>query len=363
MSSETLEEKRAPDATPEFIRSNFGEATQIQLGLLVVTLLALLTAPFWGRPYLFVLALGSIWAILAMGWDIISGHTGYISFGHSALSGAAAYATALLLNHVGMFPMYITIPVSVIAALVIGMAFALPSLRLKGPYFSLMTLLAVLVLYRLAYPFGQYTGGELGLSVPTLAPDPVLRYYYALIPMLVIAVGLFYISRSNVGMVFKAIAANEEAVEAAGLDTTKFKLWAFTLSAIPMGIGGALLGHFFGNVDPSTVLLIDRSIEMIVMAAIGGMGSILAPIFGAYLFVILRDEVLIHSIGLGSTQRWIALWFLAGILLIYAHDGVFRRFWHWLGQFETISELGRGIVNWFRGIPGRINRAVRGGSQ
>ena len=323
--------------------------------MLGVVGLAMLTAPFWGRPYLFVLTLGCIWAILAMGWDIISGHTGYISFGHSALSGAGAYAVALTLNHVNPdLPLVFTLVVSVVVAWAVGMAFALPSLRLRGPYFSLMTLLAVLILYRLAYPYAGITGGELGLSVPPLIADRMLRYYLSFGTMVAIAVGLLYVSRSNVGMILVAIRDNEEAVEAAGLDTTKFKLWAFTLSAIPMGIGGAYLGHFFGNVDPETLLLIDRSIEMIVMSAIGGMGSILGPIFGALLFVFLRDEFLLHTIDLSSTQRWVVFWALAAVLLLYAREGIFRRHWHWLGQFETGRELARGIADWFRDVPARV---------
>ena len=337
------------------VERHFGPATHIQLGMLAAVLLALLTAPMWGRPYLFVLTLGCIWAILAMGWDIISGHTGYISFGHSALSGAGAYAMALTLNHVNPdLPLLVTLLLSVVAAWAIGMAFALPSLRLRGPYFSLMTLLAVLILYRLAYPFAGLTGGELGLSVPPLIADRVMRYYLSLGTMVLIAVGLLYVSRSNVGMVLVAIRDNEEAVEAAGLDTTKFKLWAFTLSSIPMGIGGAYLGHFFGNVDPETLLLIDRSIEMIVMSAIGGMGSILGPVFGAMLFVFLRDEFLLHTIDLSSTQRWVVFWALAGLLLLYAREGIFRRHWHWLGQFDDRRELARGTGEWIRGLPARV---------
>ncbi len=359
------------DRAVSFVEHHFGAVTRIQLGLLLVIVLALLSAPVWGGNLLFVLALGSIWAILAMGWDIISGHTGYISFGHSALSGGGAYAVALALTYVSAdIPFVVTLGLSVLAAFTIGMLFALPSLRLKGPYFSLMTLLAVLILYRLAYPFNQYTGGELGLRVPRfsdvafvsgLASASVVRYYIALLTMMAIAVGLLYVSRSNVGMVFVAIRDNERAVEAAGLDTTKFKLWAFTLSSIPMGIGGAYLGHFYGNVDPSTVLLIDRSIEMIVMSAIGGMGSILGPIFGAMLFVFLRDEFLLHTIDLSSTQRWVALWFIAGVLLLYARDGIFRRFWHWIGQFEDLRGLGSGAVEWLRNVPTRIGSTVRGG--
>lgn len=363
MSNEPVDTESPTSAAPGIIETHFGEATSIQFGIIVVLVLGLLTAPLWGGSYLYVLTLGSIWAILVMGWDIISGHTGYISFGHSALSGSAAYSTALLVNHVGAYPMYVTIPLAIFVAFVVGMLFALPSLRLRGPYFSLVTFLSALILYRLVFPFGEYTGGELGVSMPRLSSDPLIRYYTVLVPMLVIAGSLLYISRSNVGMVFKAIRANEPAVESAGLDTTKFKLWAFTLSSIPMGIGGALLGHFFGNADPGTLLLIDRSIEMIVISAIGGMGSILGPLFAAYLFVILRDEVLLYVIGLSSTGRWIVLWVFSAAMLIYAREGIFRRFYLWIGQFSTLGAVPKGVVDWFRNVPTRVRSRFGGDRQ
>jgi branched-chain amino acid transport system permease protein len=312
-----------------------------QVGVLAIALLGLVTIPFWGYGFLYVLALANIWAIFAMSWDIISGHTGYISFGHSLLSGAAAYTTAMIVFNVDPnASIAITFPLSVLAAFVVGMLFALPSLRLRGPYFSLLTFVSVLIAVKLIFVFSAYTNSELGISaVPVISYNNFVLYYTTLVPMLLIAAVLVFISRSDVGLVLSAIRENEPAVEAAGLDTTKFKIGAFAISAIPMGIGGALLAHYYGNVSPATVLVVDRSIEMIAMAAIGGMGSILGPLAGAYLLVYLRDSLFLALFS--PNVRWVALWTVVLILLILAPNGAFRRFWGFLGSLGPDRRLRR----------------------
>ncbi|SDQ55250.1 branched-chain amino acid ABC transporter permease [Natronobacterium texcoconense] len=312
-----------------------GTMTGLQLFMLLSTLVVLLAAPLW-TPYLVgnymrTLTLAAIWAIFAMGWDFQSGYTGYISFGHSVLSGAAAYATALLVTHVDPgLGLWVTIPVSILAAVVVGLVIGLPSLRLHGPYFSLITFVAVLLFYRLTYAFPGLLGGETGFSGVEMwytGADPVARYYVMLLPMLAIAVVLTVIARSNVGMILVAIRENEAAVSAAGLDPTKFKLWSFGISSFVMGVGGVMLAHFYGNVDPMTFIVVDNSIEIIAMAVIGGMSSILGALGGAFLFIVLRDEIL-HGLG---HVRWVVLWLLVLTVLVLARDGLFRILWHVVG--------------------------------
>ncbi|MDF9747831.1 branched-chain amino acid ABC transporter permease [Natrinema salsiterrestre] len=314
-----------------FTREFLGEPNRYQIASAGVALLALLTVPFWAGQYLYVFALASIWAIFAMGWDIISGHTNYISFGHSALSGGAAYTTGVLVHNVNPdMAMYITFPLSILAAIVIGLLFAVPTLRLEGPYFSLITLLGVLVLTQLVYIYGEYTGGELGITaVSTLTYNLTNLYYYTLIPMLLIGAVLVVVSQSNIGRILRAIGENEAAIESSGIDTTRFKLWAFLMSAITMGIGGAMLAHFYGNITPSTVLVVDRSLEMVAIAVIGGMGTIAGPIGGAFVFIILRDEVLTVF---GSTGRWLALWLIVLFFLVFLRDGIFPFIWSRIGS-------------------------------
>ncbi|WP_435552266.1 branched-chain amino acid ABC transporter permease [Natrinema sp. CGMCC1.2065] len=322
----------------------FGEMSGLQFGAIAVSLVALLTAGVWapmvgpllGGGLLRTLALASIWAIFAMGWDIQSGYTGYISFGHSALSGAAGYTTALLIVHVDpTLSFWMTASASVLAALVVGLVIALPSLRLQGPYFSLITFVAVLLFYRLTTAFDSL-GGIPGFGEPDVFTwDPMMRYYYMVIPMLLVALALTFMARSNLGMILIAIRENESAVSAAGINPTKFKIWSFVLSSIPMGIGGVLLVGFTGNVDPNTFVIVDNSIEMIAIAVIGGMSSILGPLGGAFLFEILNHQIL-H--GFSTPVRYLFLWIIVLFVLVFARDGLFRAIWHRLGSVRGDSE-------------------------
>ncbi|AJF25129.1 branched-chain amino acid ABC transporter permease [Haloarcula sp. KBTZ06] len=307
----------------------FGEITGLQLLLLLVAFGGLVTAPLWGQDYLRPLTLGAVWAVFAMGWDIQSGYTGYISFGHSALSGAAGYTTGLLVLHLNPeLSLFVTVPLSILATTVLGLAIAVPSLRLRGPYFSLVTFVTVLLFYRLTKALSHWTNGLRGIRVDVFTYDLTLQYYMVVVPMLAVAATLTYVGRSDVGTVLVAIRENEDAVSAAGLDPTKFKLWSFVLSAVPMGIGGVLLAHVNAGVDPQTFVIVDNSIQMIAMAVIGGMSSILGPLGGAFLFVGLRDVFLV---GLGEELRWLALWLLVLLVLVFARDGLFRLLWRALG--------------------------------
>lgn len=312
----------------------FGEMNGLQFLLLAVAILALLTAEAWAPlvsgTMMRTLALASVWAIFAMSWDIQSGYTGYISFGHSILSGIAGYTTALLLVNVNPeMPFVVTAVLSVLASLVLGLLIALPTLRLEGPYFSLITFVGVLLFYRLTTAYDAL-GGIPGFNQPEVFTyNPVMRYYYMMIPMLLVALGLTFMARSNLGMILVAIRENESAVSAAGINPTKFKIWSFVLSSIPMGIGGVLLVGFYGNVDPSTFILVDNSIEMIAMAVLGGMSSILGPMGGAFLFEFLNHELLGD---LNRSLRYMILWTLVLLVLVFARRGLFRKIWHRLGE-------------------------------
>lgn len=331
----------------DWVGDHFGHLTGRQFLVLTLGLLGILFFPYWAQnvfpvTYIHTAALACVWAIFAMSWDFQSGFTGYISFGHSVLSGSAAYAAAMLLTHVDPeMNFHVVAIVAIVVALVVGLLVALPSLRLEGPYFSLITFVAVLLLTRLIGAFGEWTNGELGLRINRNiqwapgATEPFARYYLMLFPMLLVGIVLVYLARSNTGLILTAIRENEPAVSAAGLNPTKFKLWSFVVSSIPMGLGGVLLLVFYGSVDPSTFVIVDNSIEMIAMAVIGGMASILGPLFGAFLFVFLADQLLEGLLEWAPLfhegQQWVVLWIVVLFILVFARNGIFRWLWSVLG--------------------------------
>jgi len=191
-----------------------------------------------------ILIFANFIAIFAMSWDILSGYTGYISFGHPFLIGIAGYTSAVLTHQYGM-PLYISMPAAVLLTMVAGVLFFFPALRTRGTYFALVTLAFMEVTYHLIEVVKpELTGGTRGLTgLPLLVTGAIPNYYVSLFAMILIAISLWILGKSGAGLVFSAIRMDEDAVKSAGLNTSKFKLFAFTLSALVAGIGGALFTH------------------------------------------------------------------------------------------------------------------------
>lgn len=321
------------------VRAGLASYNRYQLGVLILLTMLFLTAPLlFTSSIVFVLVVANIWAIFAMSWDLMSGHTGYISFGHSLLSGASAYTTALVALHVSpSVPVYVTFPLSVAVAIVVGLLFAVPALRVRGPYFALLTFVALLIAERLIFVFSEYTEGELGITaVPSFDITLTQWYYVSLLITLLSLATMLFISHSHQGHVLIGIRENEEAIAGAGLNTTKLKVWAFSISAFFMGIGGALLGHFYGTVSPGNVLVVERTIEMITIAVIGGLGTISGPMISAYLLLLLRDWFLRGL--LDSTHRYVVFWVIVLILMLTAREGIVKPAWKYLGSLGEESD-------------------------
>jgi branched-chain amino acid transport system permease protein len=258
----------------------------------IVTLLALLPFLLAHQPrWITVLTLANFFAVFAMSWDILSGFTGQISFGHAFFIGAAGYTSALLNIYLEL-PPWLTIPTGVAAAILMGLLVAVPALRLRGPYFSLVTLILPIVGLKLVLILSDFTGGELGkYGLTPLSPATSFfanlraNYFYSLGLMVLIAAGLLAVARSKVGKIFEAIRENEEAVEAAGINTAKYKILSFIISSFVAGLGGAVYVHYWESLIPSTILSLSLSVQLIIAAAVGGMGTVTGPIVGSYFLV------------------------------------------------------------------------------
>ncbi|MCP4711008.1 MAG: branched-chain amino acid ABC transporter permease, partial [Planctomycetes bacterium] len=177
-------------------------------------------------------------AIFAISWDVISGRTGYISFGHPFLIGIGAYSTAILSYRFGM-PVGLSIPLAVCVTMVAGTLFFLPALRIKGSYFALVTLAFMELMYQLVQVIRpDLTGGTRGMSgVTTLARGAVNNYYISFGLMIVIAISMWVLMKTRFGTALSAIGMNEESVRGSGLSTTRLKLFAFMVSAMVAGLG------------------------------------------------------------------------------------------------------------------------------
>ncbi|WP_428492825.1 branched-chain amino acid ABC transporter permease [Rhodopila sp.] len=244
-----------------------------------------------GGYILGLLTLAYYYAVFAMSWDLLFGFAGEVNFGPSFLIGVGAY-TAALLNHYWMWPIPACLIAGAIAAVVAGAILAVPALRLTGPYFGLVTLVAVLLLQNLLVLFAGVTGGEIGLDLPdVLSIDDTTNYYYALGFMTVSGAILFGLSVSPVGLILQA--SGQDAIEAAalGFNVTKHKLAAFCISAFFSGLAGAMLIFYLGTASVGTVVDIAVGVNVIIAAVLGGRRTIIGAAVGS-IFLIGAGEIL-----------------------------------------------------------------------
>ena len=237
-----------------------------------------------------------MWVALASSWNLISGLTGYVSFGHVAFFGAGAYAAALLILKAG-WPWLLACLGGGVAACVVALIIGYPCLRLKGPYFAIAMLGLNEVLRALVSYFEGFTGGGLGLSLPTLQASVEIYYVMGLTAAAVILL-TYLILTSRFGLRLMTIREDEVAAEAMGIDTARHKLYAFLLSAAAPGIVGGLSARDQGYIEPISVFPLVTTITMIVMVLFGGKGTVWGPVLGATVLFVFQELVWVKFIYL-----------------------------------------------------------------
>jgi len=260
---------------------------------LAVALVALVVYPVFGTGYGVRSTLQVfMWIALAGSWNLISGLTGYVSFGHVAFYGAGAYTGAILVTSAGW-----SWPVAALAggaaAGVLALLIGYPCLRLKGPYFAIAMLGLNEVLRALVSYFEGLTGGGNGLSLPTADVTRPIYYVMGLLALAVTA-GTYLIITSRFGLRLMTIREDEIAAEAMGIDTFHHKLVAFLLSAVGPGIAGALTARDQGYIEPISVFPLAITVTMIVMVLFGGKGTVWGPVMGAVALFVIQELVWAH---------------------------------------------------------------------
>jgi branched-chain amino acid transport system permease protein len=293
--------------------------------LLVIVCVAML--PLIGGAY--ALRLGTIaclYAILALSWNIVGGLAGYPSFATAAFFGFGAYATGVLLGH-GV-PLAIALFVTLLASFQLAALLGAVLLRLRGHYFAIAGLSLVEVLRELVNNATDLTGGGMGLNIPLASGSGILAdatFFFCAMWALLLATALMLIavSMSKLGFGLNCIRQNEPAASMIGLNTTLYKSIAFGLSACFVGAAGGLYAAWVHYIDPSDVFDILYSVKPIVMTLMGGLGSSLGAVCGAFLYlaleeVVWRNTIQIHSGVLGLL--------IVALLLFLPHGLVSLRF-------------------------------------
>src|SRR6201985_3888353 len=238
-----------------------------------------------------LLTIAYYFGVFSMAWDLLFGFAGEVNFGPTFLIGTGAYTAGILDNDYGP-PIWVCVIAGTLAAVVAGLILALPALRLRGPYFGLTTLVAVLMLQNFVVVDASLTGGEIGLTVPdVISISDKINYEIALWFMAVSGAILFALSRSPVGLILQA--SGQDAVQAAalGFNVTKHKLFAFIVSAFFSGLARPLLGFYFGSASIGPLIDVTVGVQIIVAAVLGGRRTILGAALGA-VFLIAMSELL-----------------------------------------------------------------------
>jgi branched-chain amino acid transport system permease protein len=265
--------------------------TQVLLiSAVVVAITAVL--PFFVSGYILgLLTVAFYFGVFAMAWDLLFGFAGEVNFGPTFLIGVGAY-TAGILDNLYQPPIILCLIAGTLAAIVAGVALALPALRLRGPYFGLVTLVAVLILSNFVVVAAGLTGGEIGLTVPDVITfDANTNYWLALGFMAVSGAILYFLSRSPLGLILQASGQDPVQTGALGFNVSKHKLAAFIVSAFFSGLAGALMVFYFGVASVGTFVDVTVAVQIIVAAVIGGRRTIIGGVLGA-VFLIGANEAL-----------------------------------------------------------------------
>jgi branched-chain amino acid transport system permease protein len=250
------------------------------------------TLPLYVSGYILgLLTVAYYFGVFAMSWDLLFGFAGEVNFGPTFLIGVGAYTAGILNNQYGWSP-YLCIVLGAAASVIAGLVLALPALRVRGPYFGLTTLVAVLMLQNFIVVFAELTGGEIGLTIPdVISIDANTNYWIALGFMTISGAILFGLSRSPVGLVLQASGQDPVQAGALGFNIIKHKLAAFIVSAFFSGLSGALLVFYFGTASVGTVVDVGVGVQVIVAAVLGGRRTVLGAALGA-VFLICAGELL-----------------------------------------------------------------------
>jgi branched-chain amino acid transport system permease protein len=282
-------------------------------------------------------------AVGASAWNILGGYAGQISVGHAVFYGIGAYVP-LMAYKLWELPPLAGVPVGIALSLIVAILIGFPTFRLVGHYFSMATI-AVAELIRIVVSNWDFVGGAIGLMGPAtsrtvldLSFKSSVPYYYLFLAVLAAVLGVtWHMERSRMGYYLRAIKTGERAARSLGVPVRRYKLFALLLSAGFTSVAGSLYALMVGFADPDSVFGLLISVEMIIVAALGGAGTLFGPLMGAVILIPLREFTNALLGGGGSGLTYILF---GGIIMLIA-------------RFEPggLMEIGRRVAAQLRRRP------------
>ena len=283
----------------------------MRIAAAVATLLALLLLPAVAQPYYVTLVLPTFaYAIALLGFNLLFGYTGLLSFGHALFVAVGAYAAAVLSSKLGVKSFELIVLISGLVAVVAAIPVALLSVRYVRIFFGILTLAFGMLFHSFLFKFYDLTGGDTGIRVlrPTLLGNGYEGldktafligpfYYYCLALLVVLGIVMWRIVHSPFGLHLVAIRENPRKAEYLGVRVRFFRLIAFLISAFYCAVGGVILAINTGQADPELAYW-THSGELVFMTVLGGFANFFGPLIGAFTFIFLKSELM------GATQYW-----------------------------------------------------------
>jgi branched-chain amino acid transport system permease protein len=264
---------------------------------------------YWIHMMLYVF----LYIIMASSWNMIGGYAGYISLGHNVFLGFGAYLSGMVFVYFRISP-FLTAPLAGILAVVGGLLFGLIALRTRGTTFIISTIALVLLMTELLDNW-KLTGGTNGLAMSLIQLEgqyaKIPYYYYLLVIMALTLVTSYLIRHSKFGLALRAISQDETKAEVAGIPTRLYKILAFGISGLFIGMAGAIWGSYLTYLRPSIFLPVSIGTTIVLMAILGGKGTIIGPAVGATVMIIVNEFVVAK---LGASELNIVV---TGLILIF----------------------------------------------
>jgi branched-chain amino acid transport system permease protein len=295
--------------------------------------LALVTTPLWASNYILRLAtMIAMFTALTLSWNFIGGFAGYPSFSTAAFFGLGCYAGAL--SQRSGVPMVLAWGIATVVVGAFAGALGAIILRLRGHYFAIGSIGVVEVVRLIVSSWGSLTGGGDGLNLPLLTggPDEVARIFLLVMTVIMVAVFVLtvIVDRSRLGFGLHCIQQNEDAANMVGVDTTRYKVVAYILSALFCGTVGAAYASWAGYIDPNDSFSIIMTIKVPVMCLLGGPGTVLGPVVGTAAFTLLEEvfwaNFLDYNRAILGAVIVVLIFFLPGGLLGLSYRGLAARF-------------------------------------
>lgn len=289
------------------------------LGLAAIVVLCLLPLVVRNPFYAHILIMMFFYASLGLAWNIIGGFAGQLSFGHAAFFGVGAYTSSILSVKLGVSPWLALFAAGGMAAATAA-AVSYPCFRLRGPFFALSTIAVAEVLRILAIYFKEFTEGSVGILIPfkpgianLMFRSKVPYAYFALLLMAAVFAVSWLIEHSRLGYSLLALREDEDAAEALGVNATECKLIAAVLSGFFTGLAGCFSAQYVLFIEPFTEFSLDLSIMISLTAMIGGLGTSVGPILGAFLLTPLQELL---RAWLGGQQQGLHLFIYGTVLVV-----------------------------------------------